>query len=506
MDKLRNYGGFCIFAQIIDSMEQILVGRQHDLKLLNEYINSDRSEFVAVYGRRRVGKTFLIRAAAGDNFSFFVTGVHGATKDVQLTNFAIALQKYSGSGGLNIQKNWLLAFYELSKYLESLPEGRKIIFIDELPWMDTAKSGFIAALENFWNSWAVLRNDIKLFVCGSATSWMINNLIKNRGGLHNRLTHHLTLQPFTLRECEEYFKVYGFAYSKRQIAECYMAMGGIPYYMTLMDRSKSVAQNIDNLFFSEDASLKDEFNDLYKALFKKASSHIQIVTSLAEKGIGMTRKELVRAAGLTDNGALSAVLEELEQCGFIRIYQPFESVALPKDKRVKTNALYQLVDFYTLFYFKFIKNNRYGDVNFWTNSLNSPLHNTWSGLSFELLCMTHVNSIKESLGISGVNTRVCSWRSKGCNREADSWKGVQIDLLIDRKDETVNICEVKYYKGMFEITKDYGEQLQQKLDTFANETKTDKSLLLTMITANGIKQNSYSSIVQKEIVLEDLFR
>lgn len=487
-------------------MEQVLVGRKQDLKLLKEYIDSDKSEFIAVYGRRRVGKTFLIRYAAGDSFSFYVTGVHGATKAEQLTNFAIALQKYSGSTNLNIQKSWLLAFYELSKYLESLPQGKKIIFIDELPWMDTAKSGFISSLENFWNSWAVLRDDVKLFVCGSATSWMIDNLIKNRGGLHNRLTHHLTLQPFTLEECNEYFKRYGFMYSQKQVADCYMVFGGIPYYMTLMNRSKSVAQNIDDLFFAKDAPLKDEFNDLYRALFKQASPHISIVTALAAKGIGMTRKELVQATDLTDNGAFSTVLEELEQCGFIRVYQPFESILQSDNKRVKSNSLYQLVDFYTLFYFKFIKNNRYEDEHFWLNSFNSPALNTWSGLSFELLCMTHINQLKETLGISGVQTRVCSWRSKDGSFVAGSHKGAQIDLLIDRKDETVNICEMKYSKEPFEITKDYAERLQNKLNRFAAETKTGKSLLLTMMTANGIKHNSHSDIVQKEILLEDLFR
>ena len=221
-----------------------LIGRTSELSSLQSYLSSNRSEFIAVYGRRRVGKTFLIRKAASDKFAFFVTGVYKATKSEQLTNFAIALQKYSCSDRLNIQKNWILAFYELSRHLESMPKGKKIIFIDEFPWMDTAKSGFIAALENFWNSWAVLRNDIKLITCGSATSWMMNNLIKSKGGLHNRLTHHLVLAPFTLHESEAYFKAFGFKYTRKQIAECYMAIGGIPYYMSMMDKSKSVSQKL----------------------------------------------------------------------------------------------------------------------------------------------------------------------------------------------------------------------------------------------------------------------
>lgn len=480
-------------------MAQQLIGRKAELKALRGYLNSDKSEFVAVYGRRRVGKTFLIRMAAADNFSFFVTGANKATKSEQLINFAIALQKYSGSERLVIQKNWILAFYELSRYLETLPEGKKIIFIDELPWMDTAKSGFIAALENFWNSWAVLRNDIKLIACGSATSWMINNLIRNRGGLHNRLTHHLVLEPFSLGECEEYFKAFGFSYARKQIAECYMAIGGIPYYMSMMDKSKSLAQNIDDLFFSKNAPLKDEFNDLYRALFKNASPHIEVVTALSVKGKGLTRQEILNATGLTDNGAFSIVLDELEHCGFIRLYEPFGNAIRPGEKRQKSNTIYQLVDFYTLFYFNFIKNNRYQDEHFWTSSVNSPMHNTWSGLSFEMLCLIHLKQIKQALGISGVQTLACSWRSK------EAAKGAQIDLLIDRKDETINICEMKYAKDVFEITKEYEEKLSNKVNAFSEETGTKKSLLLTMITTYGVKQNMYSGIVQSEIVLDDLF-
>lgn len=476
-------------------MQTKLTGRSAELRELRSYFDSEKSEFIAVYGRRRVGKTFLIRAAAKDNFAFFVTGVYNATKNEQLTNFAIAMTHYSGSGCLEIPENWLLAFYRLSRYLESQPEGVKIVFIDELPWMDSAKSGFVAALENFWNSWASLRNDIKLVVCGSATSWIINKLIRNKGGLHNRLTHHMVIEPFCLRECEEYFSAFGFTYTRSQIAECYMATGGIPYYLSLMDRSMSLAQNLDRLFFSRNAALKDEFNDLYKALFKNASPHIAVVAALAGKGKGLTRLEIIRITGLTDNGALSLVLEELEQCGFIRRYLPFSA-----EKRQRKNGiLYQLVDFYSLFYYRFIRNNQYQDEHYWTSSLNSPTYRTWSGLSFEMLCLTHLNQIKKALGISGIQANACSWRSSSVENAA------QIDLLIDRRDDTINLCEMKYSKGPFIIDKEYSAKLQNKLDAFTTETSTRKSLMLTMVTTCGLKPNSYSGIVQKELVLDDLF-
>ena len=277
-------------------------------------------------------------------------------------------------------------------------------------------------------------------------------------------------------------------------------MGGIPYYLSMMDKSKSLAQNIDQLFFADNAELKDEFSDLYRALFKKSADHIAVVTTLATKGVGMTRQELVKASGCTDNGAFSTVLEELEQCGFIRLYEPFStSYKIASDARQKRNTLYQLVDFYTLFYFRFIKYNKYQDTSFWTSSQNSQMRHIWAGLSFEMLCLNHIDKIKHALGISGVQTLVCSWRSNSTE------KGVQIDLLIDRKDETINICEMKFYNSPFEISKEYEKKLQEKLHIFAEETKTSKSLLLTLITSFGLKQNKHSNIIQKQITMDDLF-
>lgn len=475
-----------------------IIARSKEQKELKSLFKSTNSEFVAVYGRRRVGKTFLIRESANDNFAFYVTGVHNATKEEQLTNFAIALQKYSKCERLNIQKNWILAFYSLSQYLESLPKGEKIIFFDELPWMDTPKSNFIAALENFWNSWAALRDDIKLVVCGSATSWIINNLINSRGGLHNRLTHKIILEPFTLSECEEYFTQKGYNFSQKQIAECYMVMGGIPYYFSLMNRAKGLAQNIDYLFFAPNAPLRNEFKDLYAALFKKSEPHIAIVTALSNKSKGLTRNELIKVTKLENNGALSIVLEELCQCGFIRSYENYsESYKISTKQRRGT--VYQLIDFYTLFYFHFVVENSYSDEHFWTNSINSQVHNTWSGLSFEILCLVHLPQIKKALGISGVLTRAFSWRN-----ESDA-KHTQIDLLIDRKDDTINICEMKYYKDVFTISKDYEDKLCKKILDFQTYSKTKKTIILTMITCFGIKDNQHSDIVQAQILLEELF-
>ena len=468
-----------------------IIGREKERELLNQYIDSNESEFIAIYGRRRVGKTFLIRKMFGERLAFYMTGMDNVTMQDQLLNFTLELRKFSGKD-IPVPENWLYAFNSLATYLESLPNGNKIIFMDELPWMDTPKSKFISALEHFWNSWASNRSDIKLIVCGSATSWMIDKLINNRGGLHNRLTHRMAIEPFNLQECKQYFEAKGFGYSQKEIAECYMIMGGIPFYLKQMQKGLSVAQNIDRLFFEIGCALDGEFDNLYRALFKFSENYIRIVEALASKGKGLTRQEIIQQTKLPNNGGLTTMLKELESCGFIRQYEPFA--------KQKKDILYQLTDFYSLFYFRFIQKNRYRDEHFWTNSLGSGIHRSWSGYAFEMLCLMHIAEIKKALGISGVQSLTSSWRSNS------SEEGAQIDLVIDRKDQTVNLCEMKYADRTFVIDKQYDENLRNKLASFREETKTRKSLHLTFVTTYGVKPNAYSGHIQKEVVLEDLFK
>ena len=481
-------------------MKTVLIGRESETERLESYLNSDHAEFIAIYGRRRVGKTFLVRKICEDNFAFHVTGIYNAMKTDQLLNFAVAMQRSFALEAPKVEKNWILAFNALALQIEKLPQGRKIIFIDELPWMDRAKSGFVPALENFWNSWAALRDDVKLIVCGSATSWMINNLIHSKGGLHGRLTHQILVEPFSLHDCERYFSHFGFRYSRRQILECYMVMGGIPYYFSLMDKSLSLSQNVDRLFFEQDSELRDEFSALYRALFKKPEPYIAVVTALSQVGKGMTRQELLRRTSLQDNGAFSTVLEELEQCGFIRSYLPFSvSATASAENRLPSETLFQLMDFYTMFYFSFIKNNAYRDPQFWTHSQNSPVYNTWAGLSFEKLCLSHLGQMKRELGISGVQTNACSWLSAASSPKA------QIDLLIDRKDDAVNLCEMKYSRSEYEIDSEEEKRLERRVDVFRSETLTKKSIILTLVTTEGLKKNSHSDIIQSLIVADALF-
>ena len=470
----------------------MIIGRKEEQQILRSAAQSENSEFVAVYGRRRVGKTYLIRETFGYKFTFQHTGLAKGNTREQLFSFAISLRD-AGYDDCPIPKSWLEAFSLLSTYLKNSTDEKKIIFLDELPWMDTPRSNFISAFEHFWNGWASARKDIVLIICGSATSWIINKVINDHGGLHNRVTKQIALQPFTLKECEMFAQSKGLEMSRYQLAECYMVLGGIPYYWSLLEKGLSLSQNIDKIIFAKNGKLSNEFNQLYASLFKSPEQYIDVVTALGKKKAGMTREEIIVATDNYSSGTLSKVLDELEYCGFIRKYNGF-------DKKSK-QAIYQLIDNYTLFYFKFIQQNENNDEHFWSASIDSAMHRAWSGLAFERLCMAHTQQIKAALGIAGVLSNVYSWR-----KEADETSdGAQIDLLIDRKDQVVNLCEMKYSLSEYVIDAEYEQKLRNKKSVFIGTTNTKKAVHLTMVTTFGIKANAYSGIVQNEVTLDDLF-
>ena len=470
----------------------MIIGRKEEQQILRSAAQSENSEFVAVYGRRRVGKTYLIRETFGYKFTFQHTGLAKGNTREQLFSFAISLRD-AGYDDCPIPKSWLEAFSLLSTYLKNSTDEKKIIFLDELPWMDTPRSNFISAFEHFWNGWASARKDIVLIICGSATSWIINKVINDHGGLHNRVTKQIALQPFTLKECEMFAQSKGLEMSRYQLAECYMVLGGIPYYWSLLEKGLSLSQNIDKIIFAKNGKLSNEFNQLYASLFKSPEQYIDVVTALGKKKAGMTREEIIVATDNYSSGTLSKVLDELEYCGFIRKYNGF-------DKKSK-QAIYQLIDNYTLFYFKFIQQNENNDEHFWSASIDSAMHRAWSGLAFERLCMAHTQQIKVALGIAGVLSNIYSWR-----KEADETSdGAQIDLLIDRKDQVVNLCEMKYSLSEYVIDVEYEQKLRNKKSVFIGTTNTKKAVHLTMVTTFGIKANAYSGIVQNEVTLDDLF-
>ncbi|MHA4812044.1 AAA family ATPase [Flavitalea flava] len=468
------------------------VGRNKELSILKRVKASDKSEFVAVYGRRRVGKTFLIREAFQHDFAFYLTGVPNINLHQQLFNFHRAIRKYYANGSNTPPESWFAAFEQMEELILKSKSSKKVIFLDELPWLDTAQSGFIPALDYFWNSFASARKDIILIVCGSAASWMINTLIHNKGGLHNRVTYRIRLEPFSLKECEDFFRHRSGVFSRYQIIQLYLVMGGIPFYLDHVDVGMSAAQNINRLCFQPDGILTEEFDDLYTSLFNKAEKHLAIIEALSKKTKGLTYKEIIEIAKLSNAGSTTRILRELEESGFVRKYLSFGK----KEK----SSLYQLSDFYSLFYIKFVRGNHALNENSWINGLDSPQQRAWSGYAFEQVCLAHLPQVKQALGISGIQTNSASWINDGKGNKR------QIDLVIDRKDGVINICEMKFSIKPFTIDKKYYAELQDKIETFRAATQTTKSLFLTMITTFGIVRNEYSNnLVQNSLKMDDLF-
>ena len=462
-----------------------IVGRKEEMKELQRIYDSGSSEFVVVYGRRRVGKTYLIREFFHDDFVFYATGVARGNRTEQLAQFNSSLARYGDSEDQTAPENWSLAFGRLEKLVAKSRKQRKVIFLDELPWMDTPKSDFVKALEMFWNVWASARNDIVLIVCGSAASWMVGNVIRNRGGLHNRLTCKLKLNPFTLSETKEYLLSQKIKWDNLSIAECYMILGGIPYYLHLLDKSRSLAQNIDRLFFSESALLEDEFDNLYNSLFAKSEEYVRIVEALAKKKSGFSRDEIVARSGLSNGGGLTRKLDALEQCGFIRKYKAFGEVSYT----------FQLIDFFTLFYFQFVKGRNTVDSDTWQHLVATNSYKTWRGLAFEKLCFAHLPKIKSVLGISGVLTNTCSYYSSQA----------QVDMIIERADRAVTVCEMKCSDKPYALTKAEYEKIANRLSVLREYYKR-KNIFFAMITSFGLVRNSYAiNYVQNEIILDDLF-
>ena len=468
-----------------------LIGRKKEQEFLSECLKSNKSEFIALYGRRRVGKTYLVREMLGADFLFYATGILNGTGAEQITNLNREIVNFGG-GNLVPAENWSETFRNLNTLIEgSKKKGKKIIFLDEIPWMNTPRSGFLPALDHFWNRFASMRKDVLLIICGSAASWIIENVVNNTGGLHNRLTGTIYLQAFTLQECEMYYRAKGIEIPRYQVAEAYMIFGGIPYYMDLFKPKYSLAQNVDEIFFQENAPLRNEYANLFRSLFSNAAGHIRVIEALAAKNYGKTREEIIAATGLSEGGGLSKILSELTTSGFIREYRAY-------GKKTR-DRLYQLIDPFTLFSLRFGAKRAAFSTDFWLRYCTTPAHAAWAGYAFEILCLLHIPQIRKALGISGVLTEIYAWKSK------TSSPGAQIDLVIERGDQVINLCEIKFSSTEYTINKAYDQNLRHKRSAFLTETKTRKAAHTTMITTYGLRKNTYQAGIPFEIILDDLF-
>lgn len=474
-----------------------MIGRKKEIIELNNLYNSGKSELVAIYGRRRIGKTYLVDEALKGRITFRHAGLSPVDTDKkgmlkqQLEHFYYSLQ-IQGMKQRKKPTSWLEAFFMLEQFLEQVDDGsRQVIFLDELPWLDTPRSGFMTAFEGFWNTWGCHRDNLMVVVCGSANSWILDNLINNHGGLYNRVTYEIKLSPFTLRECEEFYQNYNIRLSRYDIVQSYMILGGVPFYMGYFQSGKSLAQNIDNLFFSKQGKLKDEYNRLFASIFSNPESMQKIVKLLYTRNAGYTRKELIEKLDVKDGGNLSQSLNALIASDFVIKYLPFG-----KGEKER----YKLVDPFCMFYLHFVDGKKQVNPDFWKQNVTAQSVVSWRGFAYENVCFHHIDQIKRALGISGVITTQSAWSKRGGDSD-----GTQIDMLISRNDNVVNMCEIKYYGDTFEVDKGYYRVLMHRQEQLAKQVSPKISIHNTLITTFGLRYNEYSGFFTNVLTLDDLF-
>lgn len=473
-----------------------IIGREDEIEVLNRALLSKEAELIAIYGRRRIGKTYLIRNHFSDRVIFELTGMNNGTLKDQLLLFTKAVQASANTPlAMTPPSGWVEAFTSLEQVLSKLNKKKKwVVFFDEFPWLNSRRSGFLEAFDHFWNTWASRQSNLVVVICGSAASWMIENIINAKGGLHNRITRSIRLLPFTLPETKNYLHSLAVNLDNYQVLQLYMSLGGVPDYLKNVERGESTTQAINRICFTQTGALREEFDNLYRSLFENADTHIKIVKALSKTPKGMTRQEIIDQIGLSSGGGTSAILNELEQSGFIQSSIPYN--------RTSKDAIYRLTDEYSLFYLKFIDGKKITGNDMWHKLSATNPYKIWCGMSFETICLKHVHLIKKELGISGIHSEESPWRHHATKNN----EGSQIDLLIDRADKTINICEMKFYNGEFTIDKTYAAELERKLSVFGQQTKTKKSLFLTFITTYGVKKNEHAGrLVHKDLTMDIFF-
>jgi uncharacterized protein len=472
-----------------------MIGRKNELEQLHELLSSPKSEFLAIYGRRRIGKTYLVKNAYAQQLVFEFTGTQNAPLRNQLYKFSEKIKESFGPAQpARPPRTWYEAFQVLKSCLIPNANRKQVIFFDELPWIATPKSNFLEELGYFWNDWAAYQRNLIVVVCGSAAAWMLQKVVSNKGGLHNRLTKRINLKPFTLAETKTYLESLGVFWDHYQIIQFYMAAGGVPAYLQEAKRGETVTQTIDRLFFSPEGLLRIEFPNLYAALFSTHQNHVEVVKTLAKKWQGMTRQEIVANSSMQDGGGLTQVLEELEASSFIARFPHF--------KKREKGFVYRLADEYSLFYLKFVDGKPLLGKNEWFKQADKDAYKIWCGYAFENICLKHTGEILSALGISGVYSETSTFQYKS----EQAGEGFQIDLLIDRADRAINLCEIKFYTDDYPLTDAYADFLRQRREKFRRLTKTKKQLFNTLITTYPVRHSPGSlGQIDQTVTMDKLF-
>ncbi len=476
----------------------MIIGRRRELEELEKAYKSREAQFITVFGRRRVGKTFLIREffkEKGCHF-FHATGVEHGKQPEQLEKFIQALSKTFLRGSkVATPQNWSEAFAALQFEIEKL-DGKVVIFLDELPWMATRRSRLLFEIDYYWNNmWAGMPN-VTLVVCGSASSWIVRKIIKGKGGFHKRTTLKLDVKSFNLSETREYLRDHRVSLSDKHIVSLYMALGGIPYYLNLVNSKQTSQKNIQRLFFGVNSPLLDEFNVLFDSLFYNPEPYKEIIRELSKRNKGMIRAEIERMApSASRGGTLTKRLEELCFSGFISGYSSWKN---------PDEVFYKVTDEFCLFYLKWVESQGKSkfDDDYWISQSSKPAYRAWAGYAFEAVCGKHIHKILRAIGIrSGEPMNPWRYVPLAWNEE-----GAQVDLVIEQLDNAITLLEIKYTDKPFVIDKRYAANLNRKIRVFKKVTGTTEDVFLAMVAANGVKKTAYSEEMLSAVVtLEDLF-
>lgn len=478
-----------------------IIGREKEKKLLKEAFDSEKAEFIALYGRRRVGKTYLIKNLFESLKCRFVyvSGMKNGSYSQQLQNFVEGLRK-AFIPGLEVPQNWREAFEIFTNLVDKIEtKNRVVIFLDELPWLATRKSQLLEALDYYWNRYWSHEPRIKLIVCGSAASWILNKIIYNRGGLYNRVTCQIRLEPFSLKETKAFQRANHINLNNRQIIEIYMATGGIAYYLSKLKKDLSAAQNIDELAFNKQGVLYQDFDILFLSIFENADLYADLIRIIAKSRYGISQTALLKQSKmLSSGGTAKQKLTDLEEAGFITSFLSYG--------HKKKGIYYRCIDEYVYFYLKWIEPFKKSATKFskasWTALRTIPSWKSWSGYAFETICMKHIEQIRNALNLDALSF-AAAWRHEGKNEE----DGAQIDLLFNRSDDAITICEIKYTEEPFKIDKEYFSQLRRKIEIYKKVTNTKKQIFLAFVTSSGLKPTVYSQEeVSAVVTLEDLFK
>jgi uncharacterized protein len=488
-------------------MSAALIGRKAEQETLDNAYASKRPEFIALYGRRRVGKTFLIRQCfdTRDEAVFFnSTGTKDGALKEQIAHFSQSIgNAFFGGVTPKPASNWDRTFALLTQAMTSVPKSKKIVlFFDELPWMATKNSHLLQTLDYYWNQYWSNDGRIKLIVCGSSASWIIDKIINNKGGLHNRITRTIQLNPFDLPETAQFLAKQGLRFNPAQVLQLYMAMGGIPYYLAAIAKGSSAAQAIEKLAFRRSGLLLGEFDKLFSSLFADAAPYIELLRLIAATRHGIAIKDIVaRSRRFSKGGRIADKLEDLKRAGFVLAFKPYQ--------RAKKGIYYRVIDEYTLFYLDWIEpvkdtlQEQSLAAGYWQGLQQSAGWHAWAGYAFEAVCFKHLPAIRRKLEIPPTAI-THSWRYVPAKSSKED--GAQVDLLFDRRDEVITLCEIKYSNKPFVIDKAYARTLETKARIFAAKTKTKKQIMTTMIAAHGVAENLYSdNLLVGTVTLDDLF-